>query len=100
MAADRPWYRQVTTGYVLRWGNDYMAIDGETRCRTWVADKRAAIKLPRAVAVDVLRSLRRDNTTAGKARILRRYKVIPDALTPVGRWQGRGHGTRLHHMAR
>ena len=79
MAADRPWYRQVTTGYVVKWDDDYlmMACDGtQSPGRFWDENKKGAVKLPRATAFAVARWLRA-NHNPGSARVLRRYKVIP-----------------------
>ena len=82
MAADRPWYRQVTTGYVLKWDDDYMVIDGKTTCRMWSPDKKLAVKLPRVVAFAIAKGIfdlppEIVVRPTGKIRILRRYKVIP-----------------------
>jgi hypothetical protein len=78
--ADRPWYREVTTGYVVWWDGDYLVLfcDG-TRApvREWDGDKKAATKVPRATAFAVARWLRNDFAPTKAVRVLRRYKVIP-----------------------
>lgn len=76
MAADRPWYRQVTTGYVVQWGDDYLSFSSETARPVWLIERTAAIKMRRADAFAVLRDMR-EHMVTGKIRVLRRYKVIP-----------------------
>ncbi len=73
--AGRP--RQVTTGYVVWWDDDYMSIEGERRCCLWDPDKKAAVKLPRATAFAIVRQILEEwGGPDDMVRVLRRYKVV------------------------